>query len=142
MRPYSFKNTVLLINGLEITGWAEGDDVIKVERFDDSTSHVIGAGGEMTVALSADRSGFFEFNLQQSSESNIYLTALVAAQETGTFVPVGVAWKDTLGGDLMSGAQGYIPRPANLQRGSGVNAQLWRVVVERLDMIRGGVAAL
>lgn len=142
MRQYSFLDTVLLVNGIEIAGWAEGDDVIQIERFNDSAMHSVGADGEMTIALSADRSGFFQFNLQQSSESNVYLTGLVAAQEAGTFAPVAVQFKDTLGNDLMSGAQGYIPRPANLQRGTGINSQQWRIVVERLDMLHGGVSAL
>jgi len=141
MREYSFLDTVLLINGIEMTGWAEGDDIIKAQRFEDSATHTIGADGEMTIALSADRSGFFEFSLQQSSTSNIFLTGLVAAQESGVFTPVAIQFKDTRGNDLMSGAQGYIPRPADLQRGAGINPQTWRVVVERLDMIHGGVAA-
>ena len=32
MRPYSFQNTVVIVNGVEITGWAHGDDVIDIKR--------------------------------------------------------------------------------------------------------------
>jgi len=138
MKEYSFLNTIVLINGFEITGWAEGDDVIQIERLADSAAHSIGADGEMTVSLSADRSGIFRMNLQQSSESNAQLAALLAAQESGSFVPIFAQFKDTGGNDLASGTQGYIPRLANLARGTGVNSQEWTVIVERLDMLLGG----
>lgn len=138
MKEYSFLNTIVLINGVELVGWAEGDDVIQIERLNDSASHSIGASGEMTVSLSADRSGTFRINLQQSSESNAFLSGLMAAQENGTFVPVFAQFKDTRGNDLASGTQGYITRPANMTRGTGVNGQEWTVVVERLDMLVGG----
>ena len=138
MKEYSFLNTIVLVNGIEITEWAEGDDVIQIGRINDSLSHVIGASGEMAVAISADRSGQFTFNLQQTAESNAFLTGLVTAAENGAFVPVFVQFKDTEGNDLASGTQGYIPKPADMTRGSGINGQEWRVVVERLDMLLGG----
>lgn len=138
MKTYSFLNTIVLVNGVAITGWAEGDDVINIERLGDSASHLIGADGEMTVSLSADRSGEMVFNLMQTSSSNAYLSALVNAQENGAFVPAFVQFKDTSGLDLASGTQGYIPRPAGMTRGTSVNPGEWRVVVERLDLLHGG----
>lgn len=142
MRAYSFLDTIVLVNGIEIGGWTEGDDVIQMERLNDSASHSIGADGEMTLSLSADRSGVMRFNLQQSSESNAVLSGLINVQENGAFVPVFVQFKDTRGNDLASGTQGYIPRPANMARGTAVNGQEWSVVVERLDMLVGGSESL
>lgn len=135
MKDYSFLNTILLINGVEISGFDEGDDVIQLERLGDSASHVIGTDGEMSVALSADRSGEVVFRLAQTSDSNQYLSGLTAAQENGAFVPIFVQFKDTRGGDLGSGTQGYISRPATMTRGTGINSQEWRIVVERLDLL-------
>ena len=138
MKTYSFLDTVVLVNGVEITGWAEGDDVIQLDRLNDSSSHSIGAGGEMTVAISADRSGEAIFSLQQSSSSNAYLSLLVNGAENGAFVPIFMQFKDTGGNDLASGTQGYIAKPAGMTRGTGVNAQEWRIIVERLDLLHGG----
>ena len=112
MKDYSFLNTVLIVNGVEITGFDEGDDVIQLARLGDSASHTIGADGEMTVSLSADRSGEVIFRVMQTSDSNSYLSGLITAQENGAFVPVFVQFKDTSNNDLGSGTQGYIPRPA------------------------------
>lgn len=138
MKEYSFLDTLLLVNGVEISGYDEGDDVIKLERINDSTSHKIGTDGEMTVAISADRSGSVIFRLMQTSDSNEYLSGLINAQENGAFVPIFVQFKDTRGGDLGSGTQGYITKPAGMIRGTAANNQEWMVVVERLDLLHLG----
>jgi hypothetical protein len=138
MKEYSFLDTLLLINGVEISGFDEGDDTISLDRINDSASHKVGTDGEMTVAISADRSGTATFRLSQSSDSNSYMSGLINAQENGVFTPIFIQFKDTRGGDLGSGTQGYITRPASMTRGSGVNSQEWVVVVERLDLLHLG----
>lgn len=138
MKQYSFLNTILLINGVEIDGFDEGDDVITLERLGDSASHKIGTDGEMSVSISADRSGSVKFRLMQTSTSNLYLSGLISAQENGAFVPIFVQFRDTKGNDFGSGTQGYITKPATMTRGTAVNAQEWIIMVERLDMLHVG----
>lgn len=138
MKNYTFLNTILLINGVEISGFDEGDDVIDLDRINDSASHKIGTDGEMTVSISADRSGIFVFRLMQTSDSNAFLSGLISAQENGVFVPIFAQFKDVRGLDLVSGTQGYIPKPAGMTRGENPNGQEWRIVVERMDLIHGG----
>jgi hypothetical protein len=134
METYSLQNTVMLVNGVELTGFAEGDDVIQAARRNPSTIDVVGADGVMTVALTSDLTGTILINLQQSSPSNAFLGLIVAAAENGAFAPVFVQFKDPVNGDLISGTSGYISKPADLARGSGINGQEWEIVVERLDM--------
>lgn len=139
MRNYSFLDTTLLVNGTEITGFDEGDDVITLERLEDSTTHRIGSDGEMTVSLSADRSGTITFRLMSTSESNKLMSALLLAQEnSGVFAPMIVLFKDTRGLDIGAATKGYIARPATMVRGTSVNAQEWMITVERLDLLHGG----
>lgn len=138
MKQYSFLNTLLLINGVEIDGFDEGDDVISLERLGDSASHKIGTDGEMSVAISADRSGSVKFRLMQTSSKNLYLSGLIGSQENGAFIPIFVQFRDTKGNDFGSGTQGYITRPASMIRGTGVNSQEWTIIVERLDLLHVG----
>lgn len=138
MKEYSFLNTLLLVNGVEITGFDEGDDVIQLDRINDSAAHNIGTDGEMTVSISADRSGTVTFRLMQTSDSNAYLSGLINAQENGAFVPIFVQFKDTKGNDLGSGTQGYINRPAGMTRGTNAQPQEWVITVERLDLLHLG----
>lgn len=142
MKVYSFQNTVMLVNGVEITGWSDGDDVIDIARLVDSASHKIGADGTMMVSISADKSGEFKFKLQQTSSSNKYLMGLCALQEGGanTFIPVNVLFQDTYRNDLATGTIGYIKKPTAMQRGAQASNQEWTIVVERLDLLLGDPA--
>lgn len=139
MKRYSFNDVVMLVNGVEITGWADGDDVIQVKRRTDSISDKVGAGGDMMASVSADRSGEMTFKLQQTSGSNKYLKNLLALMENSnqTFVPVTVTMQDTYRRDLASGSTGYIKKPADMTRGAQANNQEWTIVVERLDLTFG-----
>lgn len=137
MRKYSFLDGILLVNGVEIGGFDEGDDSIVFARLNDSILNKVGTDGEMSVAVSADRRGSATFRLMQTSSDNAYLGGLVTSAENGVFVPVFVQWKDTYGGDLISGTQGYITKPADATRGENVNGQEWVIVLERLDFLYG-----
>lgn len=135
MKEYSFLNTSLLVNGVEIEGWDEGDDVISVARRVPAANSKVGTGGEMTVSLSADRSGTFTFRLMQVSDSNTFMSSLSNAHENGAFVPLAIQLTDIKGNDLASGTQGYIEKPADMVRGTNANAQEWIIVVENLEML-------
>lgn len=141
MKRYSFQDCVMLVNGVEITGWDEGDDVIKVSRRADAITDKVGAGGEMMVSVSADRSGEFAFKLQQTSSSNKYLQQLMDLQQASgsNFVPIGVLFQDTYRNDMASGASGYLKKPPEMSRGANAGTQEWTVVVERLDLVFGNV---
>lgn len=140
MNVYSFANGVLLINGVEITGFDEGDDVLRFNRLTDSAVHSIGADGRMMVSVSADRSGEVVFKLQAGSNGNKYLMSLLAAMEAfpgRTFVPVNVLWQDLARRDTAAGSVGYLKRPPEVTRGAKATPQEWSIIVERLDLAFG-----
>jgi len=135
MKTYSFADITLLVQGTEVTGFDDGDDVITLARLADSAAHTIGTDGEMTVSLSTDRSGTVTFRVLSSSASNAALSALISSQENGAFIPIFVQMKDNRNNDLGSGTQGYIQKPADMVRGRNVQPQEWVIVVERLDLL-------
>jgi len=138
MKQYSFLDIILLVNGVEISGFDEGDDAISLARVNDSATDKVGVDGEMSVSVTADRRGDATFRLMQTSDSNAYLSGLISAQENGAFVPIFIQMKDVKGNDFGSGTQGYIKRPADMTRGENVNSQEWAVRVERLDLLHAG----
>lgn len=141
MQVHSFQNTIVLVNGVEIVGWSEGDDVISIKRRVDAISDKVGAGGAMMVSISSDKSGEFAFKLQQGSSSNNYLGSIASSEELGAefFIPVRVTFQDIYRQDLASGSVGYVKRPSDMVRGAAANTQEWTLVVERLDMVLGFV---
>lgn len=139
MQQYSFGKTILLINGVQVTGYDEGDDVITMRRINDNSSHILSADGVMTVSFSPDRSGEIIFRVNQASDINGLLSSLVTAQEQNVLVPITVQFTDLNGNDIVSATEGYIPRPADMTRGLNSQSQEWRIVVEKLVILhRGG----
>ena len=137
MKTYSFAENELLIQGVPISGFAEGDDLITFSRRVDQISDVVGGDGEMSIAINADKSGIGTIRLQQTSSSNALLSAITNAVDAGVFVPVTVQSFNTRSGDIVAGTKGYIRKPADVTRGTGLNSQDWDVVVESLYMLTG-----
>jgi hypothetical protein len=134
-QPISFTNTVLVVNGVPITGFADGDDAISFKRLTDSASHKIGADGLMMVSLSADRSGEVDIKLFKTSLSNAYLNGLLAAQESPggvAFVPIYVTALDVLRQDMGVGSAGYLKKVPDLQFGEHGTVQQWSIIVQNL----------
>lgn len=143
MKRYSFQDVVLLVNGVELTGWADGDDTIQIKRRADLATDKMGAAGEMFVSVSADRSGEITVKLMQASASNKYLNDLANLQQAAgsRFLPIQVLAQDTFRNDLATGSTGYIKKPSEVTRGVQMNTQEWTFVVERLDLVFGAGAA-
>jgi hypothetical protein len=138
MKNFSFLNTIVLVNGIEVSEWAPGEDALNLRRREDSFRDVVGNSGDMAVFPTADLSGEFDIGLLQTSTSNKYFSSLLAAAEVGAFVPVFVQYKDLGGNDLASGTSGYIKKWPEAPRGAGIATQRWLIVVERLDLLLGG----
>jgi Protein of unknown function (DUF3277). len=139
MKFYSFKETTLILDGIEVTGFDESDDSIVMRRLEDSMGHQIGNKGEMAVWMRASRAGEIVFKLMQTSSDNSRLSIAMSAAENGLFVPIAVMYKDNLGGDLITGNRGYLRKPADVQRGTATGSQAWSIVVERMDfLLQGG----
>lgn len=141
MKTYSLVNTALVINGIEIVGYDEGDDVIKATRAKDSATTKVGADGEMTASFTSDKSGTVTIRLMQTSDSNAFLQALVSAAENGRFIPVAALFKDTVTNETFGGSRGLIIRPADRSRGENAGTMEWMIRLERLDLTAPEFAA-
>lgn len=142
MQRYSFKNCVLLVNGIPIEGFAEGDDVIVGKRLNDPFSHKMGADGKMTVAQSADKSGEIVIKLMQGSKGSSTLGLLFNLLEAGRIDAVAVMYVNTKSGESCTGVHGYIKRPADMSRGAGVNSEEWAIDVENYNAFFSELAPL
>lgn len=142
MKTYGWQTNHVFVNGIEIRGYADGDDVLMVKRRNDAASDKMGVDGKMAVSLSADKSGEVTLKLMQTGAGNKYLNALANAQGGGplTFIPCEVLWQDTYRQDVAIGTHGYIKKPTEVTRGAAVNSQEWVIVVERLDELLGDPA--
>jgi len=148
MKAYSMLNMVVVVSAPpaipphEVTGFADGDDVVMMVRRNDGVTDKMGADGKMAMAISADRSGEITLKLLQTSRSNKVLNAIYQLQDAGptTFCPIQVLVQDTSRQDMGAGQFGYLKKISDVSRGAGINTQEWVIVVERLDILLGDPA--
>lgn len=132
---HAWEDSVLLINGVEITGYAEGDDLLQFARRSDSFSDVVGGNGDMAVVKLTDKSGTLTMKLLQNSESNKYIRGLLNLAENGAFADITMQFTNTSSGETVSGIGGYITRHAEQTRGVNQNTMSWEFVFGRMDFI-------
>lgn len=72
---YDFKKVSVIVDGVYITGFMDGE-VIQVEKNEDDIIPHVGAGGDVTYAESADQTGTITITLKQTSSSLPFLQRL------------------------------------------------------------------
>ena len=78
---YDAAKVKLYLGGLRIKGFAEGTK-ITVSRNNDLVTPLVGTDGEVSLALSRNRTGTMTVNLQATSESNEWLTTFARQADT------------------------------------------------------------
>lgn len=96
---YSFDNVVVTIDGREVIGLWEGDDVVSLERPTDLGSALTGADGASVVSITADQSATLTIKLQPNSAMNAYFEQCVKRMRMGSQRLIAVAVRDTSTGE-------------------------------------------
>jgi len=96
---YSFDNVVVTIDGREVIGLWEGDDVVALERPTDLGSALTGADGASVVSITADQSATLTIKLQPNSAMNAYFEQCVKRMRMGSQRLIAVAVRDTSTGE-------------------------------------------
>lgn len=122
---YSFKEVVFILAGVPITGFMSGDDVILVKRRTDVATPVVGADGNATVAVNADKSYDITFKLLQSSISNAVIQGILTTSDSVALVSVPIQIQNLGGTDGCSALNAILTKQADLQFGAGVNGREW-----------------
>lgn len=146
MKQYSFFNVDLLIDGQQVTGYADSNDIISCARSREAHNKIVDARGNVVVNTIADLSGTITFNLLQVSDWNSVLRAkLDQNQQVGlsgnaaTFIPMQIMMSDKMGKAKVTGVNGWITQHPVLVRGTGVNTVQWTIDVERILFEEGTV---
>lgn len=75
MNEFDPRSVSVTVNSTIITGFADGT-FIKVEKNEDNFKTYVGAQGEVSRSISADKTGKITVTLQSTSPSYIYLNSL------------------------------------------------------------------
>lgn len=110
-KVYNFKDNQVIVNGLIITGFADGD-AIQGERNEDKVSQFVGAGGDVTYNKTNNDTGLITLTLKPTSSSLPALKALYKSEEL-----FNVLIQDTANNVRVTGEDCLIQRWPSFARG-------------------------
>lgn len=137
MKTYDPKLVVVIVGGVQITGFADGT-FVTVRRNSDAWSLQMGVDGEGTRSKSNDKSGQIEIQLMQSSQSNVYLSNLALADELNNAGLVPAMVKDNGGSSLAVAEQAYIKKTPDGENAREAGPRTWVIETDNLQHFVGG----
>lgn len=147
MKFVSLRNFHVLISAVpfqplvDISNYAEGDDVFMAERNADAVEVTMGADGKMTASQNMDESGKVTLKLAPTSGVNKILNAIINVQRNPqTACPVFLQAADAYRLDAVVGVFGVIKQKSKFTRGKKTGPTEWELIFERLDMTWGDPA--
>ena len=124
VRTYDSKEVTPVVDGMAITGAAEGS-WITAERSEDNFTEHVGAQGEVALAETNNFTGEITITLDATSPSNDYLYALSRRRGQNAIVPVVIVDANDFGGIRISASQARVRRPANYEAGAEITQREW-----------------
>lgn len=136
-KTYSPKRVELIVNGTPMKGFADGT-FISVERSSDAFSTNVGADGEVSRTHSSDKTGKITLTLQQTSDSNDFLSALSILDEKTLLGQFAVLLKDTNGKTVAASPSAWIDKVANAEFAAEISDREWVISCSELTSFVGG----
>jgi hypothetical protein len=137
VETYSPKRVELILGGVPLRGYSDGT-FIQVERTSDAFTTNVGADGEVSRTHSADKTGTITVTLQQTSDSNDFLSGLVNADEISLQGQVPVLLKDTNGRTLAESPCAWVMKVANSEFANEISDREWVISCSELIVFVGG----
>lgn len=136
MDTYNPKDISLTVAGILISGF--GDEKVKVRRDADIWGDESGADGDVVRFGTNDKRGEFEFTLQQTSASNLHLSALAKTDELTGAGTIPTIVNDARGNDLHVAPTSWIKQIPEAVYNKGVSVRTWVIRTNNLQNFLGG----
>lgn len=135
---YNFRNISVIIGGVQITGFAEGDDAIAIEYSSPAVNDVSGADGDAVASLIHDYRASIILRLLQYSPSNDVLSGISAAYKVGTVFTLPFLITDAYGRSLHSAPHVYVSTRPQGAYGQNQNNREWTLRALQFVSFMGG----
>lgn len=135
---YSFEDTSVILGGVSIIDFDDGDDVIQIQYNSNLFNTTIGADRGSVDTPILDDSATITLRLLQTSVSNDFLSSILVGYRTGTYTPLPLLVNNSRGNDKFFAANVRIlTRPAATY-GKTQNAREWVLYAAQLESFFGG----
>lgn len=122
---YDFKQVACILGGQILTGFAEGDDAIKVEYDNEEFGLTVGADGEATRSKSNNRSATVTLKFQKTSPSNDILNGFLQADRLSNGGIQPFACKDNNGREVHAAESMWIQKAPPASHGANAGTMEW-----------------
>ncbi len=127
-RLYDPKRVSVLVGGVPVSGWAEGE-FITVVYDEDTFQKVVGTDGHTSRSKNENTNARLTIKLMQTSKSNDFLSALLNADKLAPggagIVPVMI--KDNNGLDLFTSGKAWIVKPPDRSHDKTAKNRDWAI---------------
>lgn len=127
VHTYNAARVVVIVNGFNITGFADGT-FININMVNDGITTQVGADGEIARAINTDRRCTVTVTLQQTSMANEYLSTLFNTDMLtcgGLIGPILI--QDLCGTTLFMASQAWVVKPADTEFGKEILTRAWQL---------------
>lgn len=132
-RTYSPKDVKISWGGWPIEGYADGT-FVEASRNSPNSESTVGAAGDVGITFNADKTGNVTITLMQTSDTNVFLSAVQLAQDkAGEIYRADMAITDKSGTFLGYVKAAHIVEPASLSLGDAQSPKVWTFYTENLD---------
>jgi hypothetical protein len=127
MRSYNSSKVIVIFDGFQLTGFADGTFVGIVMQNDGITTQV-GADGEIARAVNTDRRCTVTVTLQQTSPANDFLSTMFSIDVLTCGGRVGpILVQDLCGTTLFAASEAWIVKPADAEFGKEILTRAWAI---------------
>ncbi len=134
MAVFDPRQISVLLNGVEISDWADGSSVITVEHAVDAGDYTMGADGSGVFITNPDQSITLTLLIKQHSEDNKWLDSKLKIQQNNikAFTPLSLEIRDLVNDDLVTATGGYFTtRPSYIRGAGGHNPTTWVIKFDK-----------
>lgn len=137
-KKYSVAFAHAVAGARTITGYHSGT-VIEIEPVEDAVAAVVGAGGEVTRAMTGNYSHLLRITLGQGAKDNDYFSQIAALDRASGLGIASVLVRDALGTSVVATPDAWIKRMPTETRTQGQpEGRVWEWFLAQPDINWGG----
>lgn len=137
VKTYNAADVSIIFGTRQLTGLAEGSFVV-VTRDEQTFTKKVGADGEVTRSKTNNKAGSVVLTLDQSSDSNDFLSESHNIDEnTGLGIkPLNIV--DGSGTTVVFAREAWVQKPADMDKGRDSGENAWTLDTGPMDVFIGG----
>jgi hypothetical protein len=127
LHTYNASRVLVIVNGFPISGFADGA-FVHITMINDGITTQVGADGEIARAVNSDRRCTVTLTLQQTSESNLFLSGMFDVDMLtcgGMAGPILI--QDLCGETIFAASNAWIVKPADVEFSKEITTRAWQI---------------